>query len=301
MSSNVGPSASITLEEGGVADLRWTNAWRGLLTLRMRDFRSRHPFHVHDYFSICLVDSGEAEIICRGEVYRAGPGSVLLISPFEVHQEVNTSNTPWFFRAMHPAMPTMRRVLGMERSAGLERLRFTSPVVNDAALADQLDRMFTAIDRSADGSIGDNVADPVRASLLRHLRPIGERRRRLRSQRAVEIVRARILDAHRDMPGMNELAALTGLSRFHLSRTFRDATGLPPYAYFEQVRLARAKVMIRQGYELSAVAMALGYSDQSHFHRQFRERAAMTPGRYAQALRKVFCVGARVPMRNPAA
>lgn len=294
-------SASLTLDEGGVADLCWTNAWRGLLTLQMRDFRSSHPFHVHDYYSICLVDSGEAEIICRGEAYRAGPGSVMLISPFEVHQEVNTSNTPWFFRAMHPAMATMRRVLGMERTAGLDRLRFTSPVVNDAALADQLHRMFEATTRSSDGSITDEVADPVRASLLRHFRPVDERRRRLRGQRAVETVRARILDAHREMPSLTELASLTGLSRFHLSRTFRDATGLPPYAYFEQVRLARAKVMIRQGYELSAVAMALGYSDQSHFHRQFRERAAMTPGRYAQALRKVFGVGARTAVRNPAA
>ena len=88
---------------------------------------------------------------------------------------------------------------------------------------------------------------------------------------------------------MAELSALTGLSRFHLSRTFRDITGLPPYAYFEQVRMARAKVLLRQGHGLSAVAMALGYSDQSHFHRQFRTVAATTPGRYAKALRTVFC------------
>ena len=88
---------------------------------------------------------------------------------------------------------------------------------------------------------------------------------------------------------MTELAGITGMSRFHLSRIFRDATGLPPYQYFEQVRIARAKVMLRQGYSLSAVAMALGFSDQSHFHRQFREVGATTPGRYARALRDVFC------------
>jgi len=32
------------------------------------------------------------------------------------------------------------------------------------------------------------------------------------------------------------------------------------------------------------VAMALGFSDQSHFHRQFKDASATTPGRYARAL-----------------
>jgi len=55
------------------------------------------------------------------------------------------------------------------------------------------------------------------------------------------------------------------------------------------VRIARAKLLIRKGHELSAVAMTLGFSDQSHFHRQFRTESATTPGRYARALRSVFC------------
>jgi AraC-like DNA-binding protein len=190
---------------------------------------------------------------------------------------------------MHPAPPTMRRVLGMDVIGVLDRLRFIKPVVKDEALADQLDRMFRQSDRSRDGSIEERTSERVRELLRKQLRPVNERGPTLRGQRAAELVRLRINESRRKMTSMAELSALTGLSRFHLSRTFRDITGLPPYQYFEQVRLARAKVLLRKGHEISAVAMALGYSDQSHFHRQFRAVAATTPGRYAKALRDVFC------------
>ena len=289
MSPEAGRTASLTLEPGGVSTLRWTKAFRGLLTLRATDLQSHHPHHVHDYYTVAVVDHGEAEIQVRDESYRATPGSVILLSPFEVHQEDCASSAGWSYRAMHPAPATMRRVLGLDVTAVLDKLRFIKPVLNDALLADHLDRMFRTSERSADGSIDDRTAERVRESLRRQLRVASDRGPTRRGQRAAEMARVRINDSRRKMTSMAELSALTGLSRFHLSRTFRDITGLPPYAYFEQVRLARAKVLLRRGYGLSAVAMALGYSDQSHFHRQVRTAASTTPGRYAKALRTVFC------------
>jgi AraC-like DNA-binding protein len=187
---------------------------------------------------------------------------------------------------MNPAPQTMRRVLGP--AVDLDAVRFTSPVIHDAETADCLDRMFCQSALASDGSISERFTERVRGALRRQLCPIGSAMER-RGQRAVDMARARILHSHRRMPTMAELAGIAGMSRFHLSRVFRDATGLPPYQYFEQVRIARAKVMLRQGYALSAVAMGLGFSDQSHFHRQFREVGATTPGRYARALRDVFC------------
>lgn len=286
MSPAAGRHGHLTLDPGGAVALRWTNAFRGLLTLRASDVRASHPHHVHDYYSICVVDRGEADITCRGVTHRARPGSVILISPFEAHEEVCVSSGGWSLRALNPAPQTMRRVLGS--GVDLDAVRFVSPVIQDAETADCLDRMFHQSAQASDGSITDRLTEQVRGALRRQLCAIGGARD-LRGPRAVEVARARILHSHRRMTSMTELAGITGMSRFHLSRIFRDATGLPPYQYFEQVRIARAKVMLRQGYSLSAVAMALGFSDQSHFHRQFREVGATTPGRYARALRDVFC------------
>jgi AraC-like DNA-binding protein len=281
-----GRHGHLTLDPGGAITLQWTNAFRGLLTLSASDVRATHPQHVHDYYSICVVDRGEAEITCRGESYRVRPGSVILISPYEAHEEMCVSSGGWSLRALNPAPQTMRRVLGA--GVDLDAVRFTSPVIHDGETADCLDRLFHQSAQASDGSITERLTERVRSLLRRQLCSI-DATRDFRGQRAVEVARARILHSHRRMTSMTELAGITGMSRFHLSRIFRDATGLPPYQYFEQVRIARAKVMLRQGYSLSEVAMGLGFSDQSHFHRQFRDVGATTPGRYARAVRDVFC------------
>ena len=286
MSPAPGRHGHLTLDPGGAITLRWTNAFRGLLTLSASDVRATHPQHVHDYYSICVVDRGEAEITCRGESYRVRPGSVILISPYEAHEEMCVSSGGWSLRALNPAPQTMRRVLGA--GVDLEAVRFTSPVIHDGETADCLDRLFHQSAQASDGSITERLTERVRSVLRRQLCSI-DATRDFRGQRAVEVARARILHSHRRMTSMTELAGITGMSRFHLSRIFRDATGLPPYQYFEQVRIARAKVTLRQGYSLSEVAMGLGFSDQSHFHRQFRDVGATTPGRYARAVRDVFC------------
>jgi AraC-like DNA-binding protein len=285
----VGATGTLRLEPGGIATLRWTSAWHGVLMMEAHDLQAAHPMHVHDYYTIALVDRGEADIQVRGETFRAGPGSVILVSPWEAHQEQNVSPGGLTLQALHPALGTMGRVLGVKNACFVERLAFDCPVVQDGALAAHLADLFERLAKSPGALVESPVTDDVRKSLLRHLRLTDETRPALRSLRAVDAARARILHGIRQMPSMAVLAAGSGMSRYHLSRVFRDVTGLPPYAYFEQVRLARANVLLRQGFALSEVAMALGFSDQSHFHRQFRARAATTPGRYARALRAVFC------------
>jgi AraC-like DNA-binding protein len=72
-----------------------------------------------------------------------------------------------------------------------------------------------------------------------------------------------------------------GLSPFHLVRKFRREIGLPPHAYYEQLRIARCKALLHDRRRLSEVAFLMRYSDQSHFTRQFGNAAGVSPGKYA--------------------
>lgn len=84
-------------------------------------------------------------------------------------------------------------------------------------------------------------------------------------------------------PTLDELAAIAGVSRFHFSRMFAKATGLPPTRYLERLRVERAKDMIRSsGLPLVQVALAVGFADQSHFTRRFRRWVGCTPARFAR-------------------
>lgn len=86
-----------------------------------------------------------------------------------------------------------------------------------------------------------------------------------------------------DRISLSDLAAVSGISRFHLSRIFKKQFGISPIAYLERTRIERAKDLIqRADLSLAEVAQMVGFADQSHFTRRFKHYAGYTPGAFAR-------------------
>ncbi len=77
------------------------------------------------------------------------------------------------------------------------------------------------------------------------------------------------------------LAGIAGLSLYHFARAFKQSADVTPHHYLVQRRLARAQEMlVRTELSLAEIALATGFSDQSHFARHFRQMLGMTPGQF---------------------
>jgi AraC-like DNA-binding protein len=82
------------------------------------------------------------------------------------------------------------------------------------------------------------------------------------------------------------LAAIAGLSVFHFARAFKQTAGVTPHHYLVKRRVERAQEMLaRTELPLPEVALATGFSDQSHLARHFRQFLGMTPGQFRRSLR----------------
>jgi len=79
---------------------------------------------------------------------------------------------------------------------------------------------------------------------------------------------------------LEELAEKFRQNKFHLLRSFRSTYGLPPHAYQMDIRILRAKELLKSGMSIADVAVETGFTDQSHFHRVFKKHTAATPGEY---------------------
>ena len=78
-----------------------------------------------------------------------------------------------------------------------------------------------------------------------------------------------------------ELAAIAGLSVYHFARAFKQSAGVTPHHYLVRRRIERAQEMLaRSELPLSEIALATGFSDQSHLARHFRQLVGMTPGQF---------------------
>jgi transcriptional regulator GlxA family with amidase domain len=82
------------------------------------------------------------------------------------------------------------------------------------------------------------------------------------------------------------LAGIAGLSMYHFARAFKQSEGVTPHDYLVQCRVRRAQELL-SGTDLpmSEIALASGFSDQSHCARRFREHVGVTPSTYRWSAR----------------
>ena len=85
--------------------------------------------------------------------------------------------------------------------------------------------------------------------------------------------------------GLDELAALVNLSRFHFCTAFRKATGRTPHNWLMILRIEEARRLLETpALAVTDVALAVGYQTPSSFAAVFRKLVGMTPSAYRRAL-----------------
>jgi AraC-like DNA-binding protein len=80
---------------------------------------------------------------------------------------------------------------------------------------------------------------------------------------------------------MESIAQSLGLDYPQFRRIFKDYTGLPPYQYFLQIKINKAKSLLReQHFTVKEVAHMLSFENQYYFSRLFKRKTGITPSRW---------------------
>lgn len=82
---------------------------------------------------------------------------------------------------------------------------------------------------------------------------------------------------------VDDLADLLGCSKFYFLREFKKLIGVTPYQYLMNKRLEKARSALSSGsVNIALTAYELGFNDQSHFTRAFKNHFGMTPGQFVK-------------------
>jgi AraC-like DNA-binding protein len=76
---------------------------------------------------------------------------------------------------------------------------------------------------------------------------------------------------------LETLAKSEDLSKYHFLRLFKNQLGLTPHQYIMVKRLNYALELMKKENNLSIVAVSAGFSDQSHFIKEFKKVFGFTP------------------------
>jgi AraC family transcriptional regulator len=78
---------------------------------------------------------------------------------------------------------------------------------------------------------------------------------------------------------IRELADMVRLGSSHFQRAFKASFGVSPHLYLVERRIQRAKeLMLASDDPLCEIALASGFSDQSHLTTRFHRSVGITPG-----------------------
>jgi AraC-like DNA-binding protein len=160
---------------------------------------------------------------------------------------------------LHPA--AVRPVLGVGPGT------LTNQVVNLKRVSPELDRALAAIDAGAVDRRLTDLGGRLGAMLHRAPPP-----NPLITTATAEIRR------HRGRVRIAALAVTLGCGRRRLERRFRDEVGLSPKRWARVIRFQHAlEEAATPNPDWAQVASVLGYADQAHLTREFREFAGIPP------------------------
>ena len=102
-------------------------------------------------------------------------------------------------------------------------------------------------------------------------------------KQAVEAAKTYLQENFAQAFTLDDLASLTGFNKHYLRTLFKQQTGLSPHVFQRQVRLEQAKQYLAKGLSAIETADLVGFADQSHLNRHFREQFGLTVGEYQQS------------------
>jgi AraC-like DNA-binding protein len=98
------------------------------------------------------------------------------------------------------------------------------------------------------------------------------------SQRLVRKAMAYIHEHYMEEVTRENLARHVNSSDGHLARCFRQETGISPMAYLNRYRVNQSRsILTNTDQSITAVAMAVGFSDNNYFSRVFRQEVGCSP------------------------
>lgn len=251
-------------------------------------------FHQHPFFELFFFLSGNVNYIIEGRSYRLRPGDILLTSSSDLHrpeihpgrpyeriviwladdffghlcdfygEDLTTCFTDAASRDYRLIRPDSQVILHLKQLCAQISETKRSRATGSRALASAyLTEFLVYVSRAyydAPDSIKDDVTENEKIN------------------RIILYINENLSD---DL-SLDHLADRFYISKYYLSRQFKQFTGLSPYQYIMKKRLIVSRNLLRSGHTVMDACMQCGFGDYSNFLKAFKREFGKNPSSYSK-------------------
>lgn len=251
-------------------------------------------FHQHPFYEIFFFISGNVNYIIEGRSYKLRPGDILLTSNADIHRP-----------EVRPGRPYERIVIWLADDFFDHLKRFSgedfTACFTDAALKDYrlirpddgtLIRLRQLCEQMSDAKFSKKLGSAAltQAYLIEFLVRVCRAyydtpesvKNDITEDEKVNQVIGYINENLADSLSLDNLAGRFYISKFYLSRRFKQFTGLTIYQYIMKKRLITARNMLRAGNPVTVSYLQCGFNDYSNFLKAFKREFGENPSFYSK-------------------
>ncbi|WP_258171341.1 AraC family transcriptional regulator [Paenibacillus sp. R14(2021)] len=245
---------------------------------------------VHNYYLVHTVLSGQGSFEINGQRFACSRGDTFIIFPDDLFSYFADISEPWHYVWVAFKGHAAEHLLS---SLGLSA---ANPIVHAddiRPLTSLYRKMRAALELNPFPELADLEAGGHLRVFLKELGQLNAGKLAFNSLAILPDIERQIKHAVRWLSyqyaqqiSIEELSRNLGYHRTHLSKMFKQFTGVSPMQFLLKVRMDRAKELLNEQNRLSIdqVASSVGYADALYFSKQFRKTYGYSPSEYrAQA------------------
>ena len=254
---------------------------------------SATPAHSHAEYVVSHYLSGRSQCFIRSiGLVEFQQGETALLNPEEMHQDYESG------KARDYLMLSITKEVFQSLATSLGQVRevpfFPSPKLEPSRPVKRIfEDLIPEVDNHWFGRevVLRSLVNELAVHLVRRFTPsatqsyqytLEQTKARYQARKAIQYLD----DTYSKPFNLDELAAASELSKYHLSRVFKRATGLTPHTYAQMLRVERAKRLLTSTKTpISEIADHLGFSHQSHLTNVFKKLTGTTPNAYRLQLK----------------
>lgn len=260
-------------------------------------YTDAHPvdvnYHSHDFYEIYFFLSGRVSYVIEGKTYHLRPGDILLTNNRELHKPLIADGkvyerfvvwiSPSFLHSIGDSSTDLSRCFDASSRRHYNLLRLTGESLQ--TIRKLLDRLEAVAERSTFGSSVLRRAYLMELLVAVNLAYFGsvssEDPDIVYNPKVSEILRY----INNNLCGDLSLDALSQkfyVSKYHLSRQFKQYVGLTLHQYIMKKRLIAAKLLLLDGSTIGEAYIGSGFGDYSNFLKGFKQEFGVSPKKFVE-------------------
>lgn len=241
-------------------------------------FNVRHAEkeHFHQELSIGIIEKGCTTVKLVNQVYKFAEKDLIII-PAEVVHDCNPDNIQsWKFTMLYINNDWFKQRFDFE----LDKTNLFYYRLNNQEYF-FLKKYINNLKKGNDPvEIEKNLTVIIDQFLLQNYARLEKIKLSLPVEKKSQMIVKYIEDNFNKKITSKDMAAIFGVSKYHLIRSFKNSLKISPLTYQRCLRFNMAKKELKEGKDISNIAYGLGYYDQSHFTNEFYKFAGITPDAY---------------------